>query len=131
MRHDATIILVKAPTTWRQTRSLPPMNIGHGNIPKRPLLNPPQFTGTIFPGGIRDVYLRVLGTKDYLERTASDVNGYFEFKGTYYELVQYEFCIFDSDGTEAKIFKIDYPAYLRWVGNTTMPENISSGYTRV
>lgn len=120
----------RSPTGYRQCRDLPPAgNRGNLIIPKQKVQNPPQFSGTITPAGVHNVLLRRLGTADWLEKTASDANGYFEFKRIQDERYQYEFMILDIDGTPGKIFKIDFPAYSRYLGNPDV--NDSTGLTRI
>jgi len=110
---------VRRPANFRETTDLPPAGIHHGQllIRRQRVPNPPQFDGTLTPAGERVVFLRRLGDEHFLEKTKSDATGYFAFRGTYDERVQYEFCVIDNDGSVSRIFHIDNPAYSRYLGN--------------
>lgn len=120
----------KRPQDFRETTDLAPAGFGHGLlfIRKQRIPNPPQFDGTLTPAGERVVCLRRLGDEHYLERTKSDASGYFAFRGTYDERVQYEFIVVDNDSSVARIFHIDNPAYSRYLGNPDV--NDGTGISR-
>ena len=102
------LLVPKYVLTYRECNAslLPLGTRAGGMIRKVPSTNPPQFSGTISPAAIKNVSLRVRGQPDYLERVASDSNGYFVFRGWYPEGELYEIQIDDGNGANAKIFKI-------------------------
>lgn len=130
MQETLTTYFVRRPLNYRECGDLPPVGLigATGFIRRQKVPNPPQFDGTISPAGIRNVYLRRLGTSEWLEKTQSDSNGYFTFKGTYDERVQYEFVIIDNDGTVSQVYHVDNPAYSRYLGNPDV--NDGTGISR-
>lgn len=125
------ITVNRRPADFREVRAdaLPPIGLwATPHIRKQAVQNPPQFSGTIAPIGIRTVYLRRYGKDELLEKVTSDENGYFEFRGIYSESYQYEYVIIDNDGTISQVFHIDNPAYSRYLGNPTV--NDSTGILR-
>jgi hypothetical protein len=132
LRLDVNLVDRRPNSSFREVRAdaLSPIAGWAGPcINRRPVQNPPQFSGTITPAGERVVYLKEYGKDQWLDRTASDSEGNFVFRGVYSELVQYEFYIIDNDGTVSQAYHVDNPTYSPYPGNPSV--NDTSGASRV
>lgn len=93
---------------------------------RRPIPTTVQFNGTVVPAGVYRVYLHRRGESTPIDYTATDVHGYFEFTGWYYELTDYEYTIMNDEASAT--FQLSRPEYVRFVGNPRVRP--SDGYTR-